>query len=293
MRDLKGRRAVVTGAAAGIGRAIARDLCRAGCRLELIDIDEQGLMALSEELKATGGTVRWHLCDLTRRDQIDATFDRILADEPTFDVLVNNAGVACYGPAHRMSSAQWDWLLDINLRAPIYLTHRLLPMLLEQPEPAILNVCSIAGIVAGGRSCAYHVSKFGLLGFTEALRAEYGRRGLNVTALCPGPVQTDLYRDGVSSRSDGKIPEPPGWACASVERVAARGIAGLRRNKRMVLVTPLAYGLYWMNRIAPWALDLANQATKSRKRRPTTTVATTAAPTLTAESSTSAEQRAA
>jgi short-subunit dehydrogenase len=127
-------------------------------------------------------------------------------------------------------------------------------------------VCSIAGIVAGGRSCGYHVSKFGLLGFTEALRAEYGRRGLNVTALCPGPVQTALYRSGVSGRSDREVPEPPGWACASPERVASRGVAGVRRNRRMVLVTPLAYGLYWVHRIAPWALDLANQATKSRKR---------------------------
>lgn len=267
MRDLNGMRAIVTGAASGIGRELALELARCGCRLELIDIDQPGLEAVAEEVAAAGASARWHMCDLTSRDEIDTTLEAILASGDDVDVLVNNAGIASYGPTHQMTTSQWDRLLDLNLRAPVYLTHQLLPVLRNRPEPGILNVCSIAGIVAGGRSCAYHVSKFGLLGFTEALRAEYGRRGMNVTALCPGPVQTALYREGISSKVNGGIPEPPGWACASAQRVAKRGIRGLRRHKRMVLVTPLAYGLYWMHRIAPWLLDLANQATKSRRSK--------------------------
>ena len=109
-------------------------------------------------------------------------------------------------------------------------------------------MCSISGLVASSRFAAYNVSKFGLIGMTEALRMEYGRRTLGATALCPGPVKTNLYRSAASGRAK-PVPEPPGWLCASAERVAAKGIRGIKKNKRMVLVTPMAYMLYYIKRL--------------------------------------------
>ena len=103
-----------------------------------------------------------------------------------------------------------------NLLSAIQITREFLPVLLERPEAHLLNVCSISGLVAGGRFAAYHTSKFGLIGFTEALRAEYGRRGLGVTALCPGPVLTNLYRDCQTGQPDKKAPQPPAWMCTTV-----------------------------------------------------------------------------
>jgi short-subunit dehydrogenase len=165
-----------------------------------------------------------------------------------------------------MTAAQWDRLMSVNLLAPIQITRELLPMLLERPEAHILNVCSISGLVAGGRFAAYHTSKFGLIGFTEAIRAEYGRRGLGVSALCPGPVLTNLYKSCESAKSDKVVPEPPRWLCCSIDAVANAAIQCIRRNKRMKLVGPLAHLLAWAKWLAPGVLDLLNHASRKRKK---------------------------
>ena len=188
----------------------------------------------------------------------------ILAHGP-IDILVNNAGVVYYGPTENMTGKQWDWLLGINLLAPVQLTRELLPTLLARPDAHVLNVCSVSGLVAGSRIAAYHTSKFGLVGFTESLRAEFGRRGLGVTALCPGPVTSNLYKKGISGREDRPVPNPPRWLCASSDAVARIALRAMRRDRRMVLITPLAHLLYNVKRFAPWLLDLLNRI--SRKRR--------------------------
>jgi short-subunit dehydrogenase len=182
------------------------------------------------------------------------------------DILINNAGVAFYGPTHKMTAQQWDWLLAINLRAPIQLTRELLPVMMERPEAHILNVCSIAGLVAGGRFAAYHVSKFGLVGFSEALRAEYGRKGIGVTALCPGPVRTKLYQSAQSGKDSKPVPEPPRWLCTTETKVAEKAIKAIRKNRRLVLITPMAHLLYQTKRFAPWLLDLMNHIGRRKKK---------------------------
>ena len=183
------------------------------------------------------------------------------------DVLINNAGVAYYGPTEGMSQQQWDWLMNINLMAPIQITNHFLPKLTERPDAHIANMCSISGMVAGGRFAAYHTSKFGLIGFTESLRAEFGRKGIGVSAICPGPVKTNLYEAAASSDTQKKVPSPPDWLCASPERVAELTIRAIRRNKRQVLITPLAHGLFQMKRFVPGVIDFANQFSRKKKRR--------------------------
>jgi NAD(P)-dependent dehydrogenase (short-subunit alcohol dehydrogenase family) len=270
MKNLQGKRALITGAASGIGQALALRLAAEGVHVYLLDIDQAGAAATAQACRARGVVATAERCDLSQPDEIDVALATLLARWEYVDLLVNNAGVAYYGPTENMTTAQWDWLMAINLLAPLRITRALLPTLLARPESHLLNVCSISGLVAGGRFAAYHVSKFGLVGFSEAMRAEYGRRGLGVTALCPGPVATNLYRDAVSGRAGRAVPQPPRWLCATPERVAARGVAAIRRNRGLVLVTPLAYTLYYLKRAAPWLLDLASQV--SRKRRPTAAV---------------------
>jgi short-subunit dehydrogenase len=126
-------------------------------------------------------------------------------------------------------------------------------------------MCSVAGLVAGGRFTAYHTSKFGLVGFTLALRAEYARKGLGVTAVCPGAVRTNLYRR-CETVSGEHAPEPPRWLSATPEQVAAATVHGILRNRRQVLVTPLAHVLFQLHRFAPWLLDFVQ--TFSRRRLP-------------------------
>jgi short-subunit dehydrogenase len=204
---------------------------------------------------------------LSQPAQVSTAIADLLSRWQFIDLLVNNAGVAFYGPTENMTGKHWDWLMAINLLAPLQITRELLPTLLARGEAHVLNVCSISGIVAGGRFSAYHTSKFGLVGFTEALRAEYNRRGIGVTNLCPGPVASNLYNRAVSGR--GKpVPNPPRWLSASPELVARRGVRGIKRNKRLVLVTPLARLLYWLKRISPALLDGLNHISRKKKSGP-------------------------
>ncbi|HZZ29176.1 MAG TPA: SDR family oxidoreductase [Pirellulales bacterium] len=267
MKHLKGKRCLLTGAASGIGRALALRLAEEGVHLYLLDVDVAGLQTVVGECRLAGVVAVGRPCDLSQPTQISAAIADLLARWKYIDLLVNNAGVAYYGPTEKMTGTQWDWLMAINLLAPLHITRELLPTLLARNGAHILNVCSISGIVAGGRFNAYHTSKFGLTGFTEALRAEYNRRGIGVTNLCPGPVSSNLYNRAISGRNGGQtVPNPPAWLCASPEYVARRGVWAIKRNKRMVLVTPLARLLYALKRISPALLDGLNHV--SRKKRP-------------------------
>ena len=266
MKSIRRKRALVTGAAAGIGRGIALALAREGADVYLLDIDEAGLAAVVAEAMECGIQAVGVRCDLSQPAEISRVLGHMLQQWGQIDILVNNAGVAYYGPTHSMTADQWNRLLSINLLAPIQITRELLPTLLERPDAHILNVCSISGLVAGGRFAAYHTSKFGLIGFTEAIRAEYGRRGLGVSALCPGPVLTNLYKSCASAKSDKAVPEPPRWLCCSIDTVSRAAIRCIHRNKRLKLVGPLAHLLAWAKWLAPGFLDLLNHASRKRKK---------------------------
>lgn len=267
MQQFQGRTAFLTGAASGIGRCLAIELAQAGCHLCLVDVNVEGLEKLAAELAPSGVRALLFPCDLTNRRSVSATIASALDQAGSIDLLINNAGVAYYGPTDQMTQAQWDWLMTINLLAPIQITHELLPTLLQRPDAHIVNMCSISGLVAGGRFSAYHTSKFGLIGFTESLRAEYGRRGLGVTAICPGPVLTNLYDSAASGREDQKVPSPPIWMCATPERVARLTLKAIRKDKRQVLITPTAHALFQLKRFAPWLLDVVNRFSRSGRRK--------------------------
>lgn len=267
MKSLKDRNAFITGAASGIGRALATALAAQGCHLYLVDVNEAGLRSLEQELASTRVRVWTSQCDLSDSKTIPAVVDAAMLASGGIDLLINNAGVVYYGPTENMSQSQWDWVMSINLLAPIQITQQMLPSLLQRPDAHVVNMCSISGLVAGGRLSAYHTSKFGLIGFTEALRAEYGRRGLGVTAICPGPVTTRLYEDGISGRAEKRVPNPPAWLCASPERVASVTLKAILRDRRQVLITPLAHFLFQLKRFVPGLIDFANRFSSSRLKR--------------------------
>jgi NAD(P)-dependent dehydrogenase (short-subunit alcohol dehydrogenase family) len=196
--------------------------------------------------------------DVASRDEVRQAVAAVIEQWGGLDILVNNAGIAYYGPTELMTEAQWDRLLAVNLHAPIQFTRELLPVLLARPEAHILNVCSVAGLVASPRLAAYHVSKFGLVGFSEALRAEFGSRGLGVTALCPGLVKTHLL-DAAMTSPGRAAPHVPRWACASPERVAVRAVRAIRRNQGLVPVTAMTHFLWAVKRLSPRLLDWIQQ----------------------------------
>lgn len=266
MKQLRGKWAVVTGAGSGIGQAIARRLAHEGTHLWLIDRNADALETVSAECRRLGVLVESRVVDLTVEEEIETLAAELLDADTPIDVLVNNAGVAYYGATAAMEDEAWNQLMAVNLHAPVLLTRRLLPRLLEQPEAHVLNVSSILGLVAHRKACAYHVSKFAMVGFSEALRAEFTRAGLGVTVLCPGFVTTRLFDRGMVGASETAFKPPPAWLCATPEKVAAKAIRGIQRNRRMVLVTPLAHALHTFKRFFPGLLDWL-QTRRSRRRR--------------------------
>jgi short-subunit dehydrogenase len=265
MKNIRGKLALVTGAASGIGRAIALALAREGANLFLVDIDRPHLAETADEAAKQGIEVITHIGDLSQPREINRIVESLLDTWARLDILVNNAGIAFYGPTEQMSEGQWEQILAVNLLAPIQLTRKLLPTLLARPEAHILNVCSIAGLVAMSRLAAYQTSKFALVGFSESLRVEYGPRGLGVTALCPGLVRTNIFQ--AAKTVPGKtIRQPSKWVCTSPERVATRAIRAIRRSEGLVLVTPMAHFLWSFKRFAPRLLDLIQQFRRHRKQ---------------------------
>jgi short-subunit dehydrogenase len=254
MRVITHKRALITGAASGIGRALAQQLASRGTHLVLVDRDASGLQQAAEALQSTSVDVETHVLDLAYSERIAPFCEALFARQLEIDILINNAGVVHYGPTEAMDSQDLERVLAVNLVAPLLLTQRLLPRLLARPEAHVLNVASIYGWYARRRTAAYHASKFGLVGWSESLRKEYSGR-LGITTLCPGFVNTNLFSSGTSSMPDKQIPQPPSWLCTTPEVVAQQAIQALLKNRSLVLVTPLAYYLYYMQRFAPWLLD--------------------------------------
>ena len=251
MRTIRGKKALVTGAASGIGRAIALALAREGATLYLVDIDESGLAAVSDEIAGLGAASTTAICDLSQSDQVEALIRNYHAANDRLDILVNCAGIGSYGRVEDLSDEQWRTILAVNLHAPIQLIRGFLPMMTAQKESHVLNVCSIAGLVPMRKSTLYQTSKFGLVGFSFGLQAEFCGCGLGVTVLCPGIVKTPFIERHIPSKFE-RMRYLKGIAWSSPESVAAKAINAIRLNRTLVVTTPLARGSWWLYRLSPW-----------------------------------------
>jgi short-subunit dehydrogenase len=268
MRTIRGKIAVVTGAAAGLGRTLALRPAREGAHLHLVDRDVLGAQATADEAKRPGQRTVVTQCDLSKPAEVDHLAAAILAEWGAIDILVNNAGVAWYGPTTNMSDAEWDRVLAINLHAPIRLTTKLLPTLLSRPEAHVLNMASINGWICGSRNSAYEVTKFGLVGFSESLRAEFCRQGLGVTAICPGPVLTDFFKNTPCVHNQRReTPRPPPWICTTPDRVANAAIRAIRRNQAVNVVGWFANLLYYLKRLTPWIFYTVHTVGRGKRVR--------------------------
>jgi NAD(P)-dependent dehydrogenase (short-subunit alcohol dehydrogenase family) len=255
MRELRGKTALVTGAASGIGRAISLALASEGTALFLVDIDEVGLANVAVEARQHGVEVVERRCDVGQPSEVSATVAEALAKWGGVDILVNNAGITYYGKTVEMSEEHWDRVLRINLHAHLQFTRELLPMLLARPEAHVLNVCSMFGLFGAPKLVAYCTSKFALVGFSDALRAEYGRDGLGVTALCPGFVSTNLFTSAPQHESAKEPKVPPRFFRTTPERVARAAVLAIRRDRRLVVVEPFARLTCTLKRLMPGLMD--------------------------------------
>lgn len=255
MRNLSGKRALVTGAAGGIGRAIAIELATHGVDLLLVDMNAVGLERVRRDCESAGVRAHSVHADLSDPDSPHEVAGEALDRWAGVDVLVNNAGVTYHGPTHTMPPDEFDRLLDINLRSKLQLTRALLPSLVARPEAHVLNVCSVLGLSGMPRVAAYCTTKFAMVGFSESLRAEYGRVGLGVTALCPGFVSTGLFAAARPEFEGADTKAPPAFMCVTPEWVARRAVKAIRWNHARVVIDPVGRPIHGLKRLVPGVFD--------------------------------------
>ncbi|GAB3523428.1 SDR family NAD(P)-dependent oxidoreductase [Arthrobacter monumenti] len=189
--------AVVTGAAGGIGEHLAYGLAGRESALVLVDRDAVGLAVVAETIRKRHPelSVDTHVVDLADADAVTELAEDILAATPKISLLINNAGVALAGSFDQAGIDDFDWVMAVNFRAPVLLTHALLTRIKESPGSHIVNVSSLFGLVAPKGQTAYSASKFALRGFSEALTSELGPQGIGVTTVHPGGIRTNIARN--------------------------------------------------------------------------------------------------
>lgn len=193
-------RAVITGAASGLGRALALELASRRARILIADIDSAGSEETARLVRQAGGEAFVTRCDVRQSAEVSALVgeaDRTLGG---VDLLVNNAGVAVGGPIGDVSLEDWAWVMEINLWGVIYGCHAFVPRFKEQRGGAILNVASAAGLLCPPNLGPYNVTKAGVIALSETLSAELSGHGVSVTVLCPTFFKTRISE---SSRGSG------------------------------------------------------------------------------------------
>lgn len=196
MHTLDGKRVLITGAAAGIGRSMAQRFAAEGSHLLLTDIDDARLRAAADTLLAAGHQAWAHPLDVTDPDQIRTLGDAVHEHVGPIDVLVNNAGVVFGGAFLDVPIEAHITTLRVNTLGPIMLTHAFLPDLISREDAHLVNVASAAGYLAVPLMTTYAASKWATLGFSESIQAELvelGHRHVHVTAVCPGYVSTGMF----------------------------------------------------------------------------------------------------
>jgi NAD(P)-dependent dehydrogenase (short-subunit alcohol dehydrogenase family) len=189
---LQDRTAVVTGAASGIGRAVAISLARRGCHLALADINEAQLAQTAQMAASPDVRISCHRLDVSNREEVASFPAVVLAAHRRADILVNNAGVAVGGTFEQVSETDFDWLMGINFWGVVRMTRAFLPLLRASDDARIVNLSSLFGLVSPPGQTAYSASKFAVRGFSQSLRHELQSSSIGVTVVHPGGVATAI-----------------------------------------------------------------------------------------------------
>jgi 3-oxoacyl-[acyl-carrier protein] reductase len=192
MKQLENQIAVVTGAGRGIGRAIALKFASEGADVVCVSRTAENSEKVASEVRALGRKAWAFAVDVSDAASVNAAAEKILTDCGKVDILVNNAGVTRDGLLMRMSDADWDTVLNTNLKGAFLVTKAFTRSFVKQRSGRIINVASIIGLIGNAGQANYAASKAGLIGFTQSAAKELGSRGITVNALAPGFIETDM-----------------------------------------------------------------------------------------------------
>ena len=185
----------ITGAASGIGQALAMHLGREGAILALSDIDEDGLKARAKDLGDLGAQCHTRVVDVSKASEVEAWCHEIIDVFGHVDGIINNAGVSVIDGAEYLSHEDFEWLMGINFWGVVYGTQTFLPYLRKRPEAYVVNISSLFGLIGVPTQAAYNASKFAVRGYTEALRQELHDTSIHVACVHPGGIRTNITRN--------------------------------------------------------------------------------------------------
>jgi short-subunit dehydrogenase len=236
----EGKVAVVTGAASGIGRALAQQLNREGCALYLSDINGDALAETVTLLERPGVAVDTRVLDVADRAAVHAWADDIGAAEGHVDIVVNNAGVGLVSLVEDMRYEDIEWLMGINFWGVVYGTQAFLPLLRNSAQGHLVNISSIFGLIGVPTQSAYNAAKFAVRGYTEALRQEMEGSNVHVCCVHPGGIQTNIARDARAAGSNETRGERDArfrsMARTSAESAAAEIIRAIERHRKRLVI---------------------------------------------------------
>jgi len=240
---------LVTGASSGIGREIARVLAPEVQTLVLVARREERLNELKGELVEAYPALRVEVipCDLTQRSAIDQMLNQVESEVGHVDNLVNNAGLGDLCLFHTTSHEKLDWMLRVNINALTYLSHRLIPSMVQRGTGGILNISSCFGFTFMPGFATYAATKMYVTGFTEALRIELRGTGVSVTQSCPGPVGTEF--EAVAGNPIGR--PVPAWIEMSAERCARISVRAFKKGRALIIPGILMKCVMGITRITP------------------------------------------
>jgi NADP-dependent 3-hydroxy acid dehydrogenase YdfG len=250
--DINGKTVLITGAANGIGAALALEFAQRGADLFLTDVDREGLARTQKGVEATGRACQTQLTDVSDKTQVEQMVGAAIAEYGHVDILINNAGVTLLGETRDYSLNDWEWIVGVNLWGPIYGVHYVLPHMLRRKKGHIVNIASAGGLLGVPGNGAYAATKFGIVGFSEVLRAEVKQHGVEVTVICPAGIDTEFEQHARVREwrrfQPGEFVKGRKLSPAELARRVARAVEA---NRFIVLTGFGARLFYLVKRLAP------------------------------------------
>ncbi len=231
MNELANQVAVITGAGRGIGQAIALKLAAAGADLACVDLKTEFCAETIQKAQALGRKAWGFGANVSDAASVDAAAEQILAAAGKVDILVNNAGMTKDGLLMRMSEADWDAVLDINLKGTFLFTKAFTRSFLKQRSGRIVNIASVIGLIGNAGQCNYAASKAGVIGFTKSVARELASRGITANAIAPGFIETAMTAKLGPEAREALLKQSPLASLGQPEDVA---------NAALFLAGPLA-----------------------------------------------------
>jgi 3-oxoacyl-[acyl-carrier protein] reductase len=207
--ELDGKVALITGGAQGIGRVISEELAGQGAHVILGDVNLEGAEKTVAELKQAGAKASAVRIDVSSAADVQSAFDSIIKDYKPVDIVVNNAGITRDGLLVRMKEAEWDLVMNINLKGSFLCSQQAAKQMMKQKSGAIVNIASIVGLMGNFGQANYSASKAGLIGFTKTLAREVAPRGIRANAIAPGFIDTEMTRVLEESVRDKLVEQIP------------------------------------------------------------------------------------